>query len=159
MAAAGLLLRVLRYVLWYYLSLGCVFVSPIHRYADTQKTVGSFSLFAAVLSRVRFVTFCKIGVFLARIPRYTLEKDHFLSVYSFFRIPSTNSASTWNSYSCVFGTCANTRMPKIAVFLSKICHVVTENWRLSLHTTIPTSHRFTSVGHCSCCGGGGSATA
>ena len=104
--------------------LGCVFVSPIHIYADTQKTVRSFFLFVAVLLRIRFVEFCKIGVFLARIPGYTLENDYFLSAYLFFCIRSTNSPSTWNSYLCVFGMCANTRTPKIAVFLSKICHVV-----------------------------------
>jgi hypothetical protein len=82
-----------------------VFVSPIHGYADTQKKVRSFILFAAVLSRIRFVKFCKIGVFLARIPGYTLENDHFLSAYSFFCIRSSNSPSTWNSYSRVFGVC------------------------------------------------------
>jgi hypothetical protein len=82
--------------------LGCVFVSPIHRYTDTQKTVRRFFLFAAVLLHIRFVKFCKIGVLLARIPGYTQENDHFLSVYLFIGIHSTSSPSTWNSYSCVF---------------------------------------------------------
>jgi hypothetical protein len=44
-----------------------------------------------------------IGVFLTRIPGYTQENDHFLSVYSFIRIRSTNSPSTWKGYSFVFG--------------------------------------------------------
>ncbi len=100
----------------------------------------SIVLVAAVLLRIRFVKICKIGVFLARISGYTKENEYFLSVYSFFCICSTNSPSTWNSYSCVFGMCANTRTPKITVFISKICHFVTENWRLSLHTPIRTSH-------------------
>ena len=100
--------------------IGCVFVSPIHGYTDTRKKVRSYFLFAAVLLRIRFVKFCQIGVFLTRIPGYTLQNDHFLSVYSFIRIRSTNSPSTWKGYSFVFDTCANMRTPKLAVFLSKI---------------------------------------
>ena len=137
-----------------HVALGCDFVIPIRGYADTQKMVRSFFLFAAVLSRICFVKFCQIRVFLAQIPGYTQENDHFLSVYSFFRIRRTNSPSTWNSYSCVFDTCANMRTSQIAVFLSKICHFVTKNRRLGLHTPIPTLHCFVSVCHCSCCGGG-----
>jgi len=83
--------------------LGCDFVIPIRGYADTRKKLRSFFLFAIILSRIRFVKFCQTGDFVARIPGYTLQNDHFLSVYSFIRIRSTNSPSTWKGYSFVFG--------------------------------------------------------
>ena len=156
-------------------ALGCVFVSPIRGYADTRKKLRSFFLFAIILSRIRFVEFCQTGVLVARIPGYTLQNDHFLSVYSFIRIRRTNSPSTWKGYSFVFGTCANTRTPKSRCF--PIQNSPTAHPHSYIATPIPTSHCFSSVGHCGfcptppppclplpcCCtlqcGGGGSVTA
>jgi hypothetical protein len=154
------------------LYLGCDFVIPICGYVDTQKMVRTFFLFAAVLLRIQFVKICQIGVFLVQIPGYTQENDHFLSVYSFICIRSTNSPSTCNSYSCVFEHLCEYADAKNHCFPIKNLPKL-ENERM--HTPIPTSNCFASVGHCSSpppppclplpccctlqCGGGGSATA
>ena len=90
----------------------------IHGYA---KEAAKLFLFAVVLSRIRFVKFCQTGVFVVRIPGYTQENDHFLSVYSIRLFHSTNSPSTWNSYLLV---CFLTPVRKFLLFVNAFLSVV-----------------------------------
>ncbi len=65
-------------------SIRLCFCYPDTRIRGYAKEAAKLFLFAAVLSCIRFVKFCQTGNFVARIPGYTLQNDHFPSVYLFF---------------------------------------------------------------------------
>ncbi len=84
----------------------------------------SFFLFAVIVLRIRFVKFCfvKQVFFLREYPdthkKMTISFPCIRLFVFVARIAPPRGIAI-----CVFlNTCVNTQMPKIAVFLSKICH-------------------------------------
>jgi hypothetical protein len=65
-------------------ALGCDFFAPIHRYANTQKTVFFCAKVIYLRNRLLCICFAKKVISLDRYMDTHLQNDHILFVYSFF---------------------------------------------------------------------------